>query len=85
MSHIDVVCIPVPLSARASEPPTKFLKREGLDRASVFRGAFLGKVGVTFAGKGSWGCSFYIRNKLKSLMTKKNIEISTNNLVTFKS
>ena len=63
---------PIPLSGGVGKPPTKFSKGEwgGLDRASIFRGVLLGKEGVTFAGKGARGCSFYIR-KLKSVMKKK--------------
>ena len=32
------------------EPPTKFPKREGLDRTSIFRGGLLGKRGWLFSG-----------------------------------
>ena len=34
------------------EPPTKFSKRGGLDRASTFRGGLLGKRGNFFQGRG---------------------------------
>ena len=49
------------------EPPTKFSKRRGLDRIPIFRGGLLGKGGgVTFFR----GCSFYIKDKLKSEILK---------------
>ena len=49
--------------------PTKFSKGEGLDMTSIFRGG-CEKEGVTFFRR---GCSFYLKNKLKSvilIMTK---------------
>ena len=54
---------PLPLSAWGIEPPTKFSKSgEGLT-GSHFLEDIAGKEGVTlFKG----GCSFYIKNKLKS-------------------
>ena len=38
------------------------VKKRELDRTSVFRGGFLGKMGWRFSGS----CNFYIKNKLKS-------------------
>ena len=46
---------------RGGERPTKFSKR-GVGRISIFRGRLLGRRGSPF----SRGCSFYIKNKLKS-------------------
>ena len=49
----------------------------GLDRISIFRGGLLGKRGWTFSG----GCSFYIKNKLKSEIYKqKYFLVITKNL-----
>ena len=47
------------------EPPTQFSKKKKgvrLERISIFREGLLGKWGWPFLG----GCSFYIKNKLKS-------------------
>ena len=54
---------------RGVEPPTKFSKREGLDRTSTFRGRLVEKRKVIFfsGGRGGGrGCNFYIKDKLKS-------------------
>ena len=51
------------------EPTTKFSKRGRLDRISVFRGGCLERGGNFFQA----GCSFYIKNKLKSeIFNNKN-------------
>ena len=45
----------------------QIFKKEGrLGRISVFRGSLLGKKGMTFFGGKGGGCSFYIKNKIKS-------------------
>ena len=46
------------------EPPTKFSKRGGLDRTSVFRGGCWERGSDFFQGGG--GCNFLTKNKLKS-------------------
>ena len=65
------------------EPPTKFSKGGGLDRASTFRGGLLGKSGITFFGGGE--IKQVYKQKYFSVITKNsNWEILTKNLVTFK-
>ena len=54
---------PPPFSTCGVEPLTKFSKRGGLDRISIFRGGCW-EGGGDFFQRG--GCSFYIKNKLKS-------------------
>ena len=51
------------------EPPTKFSKRGGAWQDLNFWRGVCGKERVTFSGGG--GCNFYVRDKLKYLMTKK--------------
>ena len=71
MPHIDVVCTPYHFLVGWVNLLPNFLRGVGgLGRASIFRGVLLEKEGVTFAGKGAGGCSFYIR-KLKFVMKKK--------------
>ena len=74
LSHIDVVCTTIPLSAGTVKPPTKFFEKgRWLDSASIFRETLQGvTLGGDFCREGGGGSSSYIRNKLKSLMTKKN-------------
>ena len=52
------------LSAEGLNLLPNFQKR-GSDRISIFRGRLLEKRGDFFSGVGR-GCSFYIKNKLKS-------------------
>ena len=50
------------------EPPSKLLKRRDLTRSQFLEGGVAGKEGVTFFGGG--GCSFCMKNKLKSEIIK---------------
>ena len=71
---ILIACTPLSAGTRGVEPPTKFSKRGGLDRTSVFRGGLLGKGRLTFSG--GEGCNFSTLNKLTSGIlndTKSNL------------
>ena len=59
-----IVCAPF-LLLGGVKPPTKFSKR-GLDSVSIFRGALLGRRGVTSFKRGRGDYSFHVKNKLKS-------------------
>ena len=84
-----IVCTPP--FCRGVEPPTKFSKREELDRALIFQRGVDEKEGGDLFERGA-GCNFYKKNKQKSekfndkkIITKNsNREILTKNLVTFK-
>ena len=60
---------PPPLSAGGGvEPPTKFSKREGLTGPQLLEVGCWERGGDFFQGGG--GCSFHIKNKLKSEIFK---------------
>ena len=60
---------PLPLSAGGGvEPPTKFSKREGLTGPQLLEVGCWERGGDFFQGGG--GCSFHIKNKLKSEIFK---------------
>ena len=64
-----LLSVHLPLSAEGwVEPPTKFSKRGGgvLERALIFRGGLVRKRRWPFQEGVGGGCSFYIKDKLKS-------------------
>ena len=73
------MCNPTPFligrrGSGGNEPPTKFSKRGGLDRMSIFRGGLLRKRRMTLFRE---GCSFYIKNKLKSeILNGKKVNLN---------
>ena len=63
-----IVCIPHFLQGGRGLNLQPNFQKGRLDRISIFRGELLGKRGWTFSG----GCSFYIKNKLKSKIFNEN-------------
>ena len=59
---------PPPFCRRGVEPPTKFSKREGLTGPQLLEVGCWERGGDFFQGGG--GCSFHIKNKLKSEIFK---------------
>ena len=64
--HIHSVHCPFLLGGLSLLPNFQKKKREGLNRISIFREGVAEKEGRLFSVGGGGGCSFYIKNKLKS-------------------